>query len=252
VPLTTPPQTVVNNAAALIIGNELLSGKTRELNLYELARTLRALGVRLERAVMVCDDTAVIAREIEQLSTAFDVVFTSGGVGLTHDDLTIAAVAKAFGVSTVLDGQVAALVRKRYGDRCGDAHLRLALVPDGARLAMTDELSWPTVVMRNVWVLPGVPEVFRMSLSVVRSSLRGPCPLVSRAVFTELEEAELQPLLDQVVAHHPRVEVGSYPKWFDPDYKTKITFDGRQAGKLDAAVSELLELLGSDRVRRVE
>jgi molybdenum cofactor synthesis domain-containing protein len=247
-----PEQTTASNAAALIIGNELLSGKTRDSNLFELARTLRALGVRLERVVMVCDEIDVIAQEVAQLSAAFDVVFTSGGVGVTHDDVTIDAVAKAFGVSTSMDAEVTALLRRTYGDRCSDAHLRMALVPDGAQLAATSEVPWPIIVMRNVWVLPGVPEVFRMKLSVIRSLLRGPTPLISRAVFTHLEETELKPLLEQIVVSHPLVEVGSYPKWFDPEYKTKVTFDARQEQSLDAALEEFLTLLPPETLQRVE
>jgi molybdopterin-biosynthesis enzyme MoeA-like protein len=148
--------------------------------------------------------------------------------------------------------EVTALLRRTYGDRCSDAHLRMALVPDGAQLAATSEVPWPIIVMRNVWVLPGVPEVFRMKLSVIRSLLRGPTPLISRAVFTHLEETELKPLLEQIVVSHPLVEVGSYPKWFDPEYKTKVTFDARQEQSLDAALEEFLTLLPPETLQRVE
>jgi molybdopterin-biosynthesis enzyme MoeA-like protein len=106
--------------------------------------------------------------------------------------------------------------------------------------------------MKNVWILPGVPEIFRMKLAVVRARVRGPEPFVSRAVFTQLDEAELKPLLDDIVAAHPSVEVGSYPKWFDPSYKTKLTFDGRNAAEVEAATGAFLELLPEGEPQRVE
>jgi molybdenum cofactor synthesis domain-containing protein len=245
------PRTVTS-AAALLIGNELLSGKVHESNLIELARTLRSLGVQLERVVMIPDDIEVIAREARALSEGFDVVFTSGGVGPTHDDVTIEGLAQAFSVSALIDPTMEALLRNAYGERCTEGHLRMALVPEGAELKTTPEVLWPTVVIRNIWVLPGVPEIFRMKLAVVRSWLRGPEPFVSRAVFTKLDEADLKPLLDRIVAEHPDVEVGSYPKWFDPTYKTKLTFDARSEGKVRDAVDSFIALLPKGEPQRVE
>jgi molybdenum cofactor synthesis domain-containing protein len=243
---------VATSAGALLIGNELLSGKVHEANLVELARTLRALGIRLERVVMIPDEIDVIAREARTLSDHFDVVFTSGGVGPTHDDVTIEGLAKAFSVVAEIDPTMEALLRSAYGERCTEGHLRMALVPRGAELATTPEVLWPTVVMRNIWVLPGVPEIFRMKLAVVRSWVRGPQPFVSRAVFTKMDEAELKPLLDKVVDEYPDVEVGSYPKWFDPSYKTKLTFDSRSEGKVAAAVERFIALLPQGEPQRVE
>jgi molybdenum cofactor synthesis domain-containing protein len=240
------------NAAALLIGNELLSGKVHEANLIELARTLRALGVRLERVVIVPDEIDVIAAEVRQLSSSFDVVFTSGGVGPTHDDVTIDAIAKAFGVAATMDPTTESLLRNAYGDRCTEGHLRMALVPAGAELKTTTEVIWPTVLMKNVWILPGVPEIFRMKLAVVRAWVKGPERFVSKAVFTKMDEAELKPLLDRVVADHASVEVGSYPKWFDATYKTKVTFDSRDADGVQKALDSFLALLPAGEPQRVE
>jgi molybdenum cofactor synthesis domain-containing protein len=237
--MAEPPRT----AAALLIGNELLSGKIHEANLVELARTLRAVGVSLKRVVMVPDELDVIADEVRVLNAAYDVVFTSGGVGPTHDDITIEAIAKAFGVPAVVDATFESMLRDVYGDRMTDGHRRMALVPLGADLVVHDEVRWPTVRMKNVWVLPGVPEAFRMKLAVVRDHVRGSYRFVTREVYTRMDEPDLKPLLDKVVAAHPDVDVGSYPKWFDARYKTKITFDATDESKLEAAVTEFLSLL---------
>lgn len=242
----------VQTAAALIIGNELLTGKIRDENMDSLARTLRAIGVRLRRVVFIEDELGVIAAEVASLSREYDVLFTSGGVGPTHDDVTIDAVAKAFGAQVVMDPRFADLIRNAYGDRCTDSHLRMARIPAGAELVSADGIVWPTVVMHNVWVMPGVPQIFRMKLSAVRQRIKGPVQFLSRAVYTQIEESELKPLLDQVVANHSEVQVGSYPKWFDTSYKTKVTLDATSGATLKAALEELLTLLPAGEPVRVE
>ncbi len=248
--MASSERAVTHTAAALLIGNELLSGKVEDQNLAPLATTLRSLGIRLTRALVVGDDRAAVASEVRALSAAHDVVFTSGGVGPTHDDITLEAVADGFGVPTEIHPQLAALVRAHYGAACTAEHLLMARAPVGAQLRSSSEVQWPTVVMHNVWVMPGVPELFRMKLLIVREHLIGPSAIVSRALFTQIEEAELKPLLDRAVALHPLIEIGSYPKWFDASYKTKVTFDGVVESQVEAAVQELIALLPAGAVRR--
>jgi molybdenum cofactor synthesis domain-containing protein len=239
-------------AAVLLIGNELLSGKVQDENLFVLAKTLGQLGIRLRRVITIPDEVDVIAAEVKGLSEKHNVVFTSGGVGPTHDDLTVEGVARAFGVSVVESPAMAAMLRGHYRERCNAAHLRMALIPEGAELTSNADVAWPTIVMRNVWLLPGIPEVFRMKLSHVRERLGGGIPFVSRAVYTKLDEGELKPLLDAVVAMHPAVEVGSYPKWSDPSYRTKLTFDGQDAELVGLAVEMFLKLLPAGEPQRVD
>ncbi|MFO0761925.1 MAG: molybdopterin-binding protein [Byssovorax sp.] len=215
----------MRTAAALIIGNELLSGKIAEQNLFVLARTLRALGIKLCRSVMILDEMDTIVHEVSHLATTYDVVFTSGGVGPTHDDLTVEAVGRAFGVDLQMSPVIEGLLRGYYGDKVTEGHLLMARVPAGARLVTSPGAPWPTVVMKNVWVLPGVPEIFQMKMAQVEHELSGDRPFVSLAVYTPLDEGQIKALLDRVVAAHPAVDIGSYPKWNDPRYKTKLTFD---------------------------
>lgn len=250
--MTAMKPAVAETAAIALVGAELLSGKVADLNLVELARTLRALGVRLTRAVMLPDVLDVLAADIQELKSNHDVVFTSGGVGPTHDDVTVEAVARAFNTNVVEDPTLAALVTRAYGARTTPAHLRMALVPEGSVLATSPDGAWPTPVMGNVWMLPGVPEVFREKLATVRHWVRGPRPFVSRAVFTKVEEAELKPLLDVIVAAHPSVEVGSYPRWFEPSYRTKVTFDGNDARVVEAAVEAFVAGLAGGSLVRIE
>ena len=237
-------------AAFVLVGNELLSGKVQERNLEPLATTLRALGIRLERVVVVGDDRAAIAEEVRAASARYDVVFTSGGVGPTHDDVTLEGVADGFGVALEQHPRLIELLRSVYGERCTADHLLMARVPLGSELKASVEVKWPTVVMRNVWVMPGVPELFRMKLATVREHLVGPSHIISRALFTHVEETELKPLLDRVVAAHRAVEIGSYPKWFDASYKTKVTFDGEREAEVEAAREQLIALLPPEAVAR--
>jgi molybdenum cofactor synthesis domain-containing protein len=244
-------QRVVRTAAALVIGNEILSGKIADANVSELAKLLRAIGIRLERVVILPDEVEPLAEELRQLSAHFDVVFTSGGVGPTHDDVTVEAVARAFHVAVVEDPTLSALIRGVYGERTSEAHLVMARVPAGSELCGAPEVEWPTPVARNVWMLPGIPDLFRLKLLTVRAWLRGPTPFVSRSLFLRLEEPLLKPLLDQVVARHPNVEIGSYPKWFDPSYRTLITFDAENAEAARAALEDLRALLAPSDVVRI-
>jgi len=245
-------QSVVETAAFLAIGNELLSGKVVEANLAPLAKTLRALGIQLCTAEIQLDDVPTLAATMLRLSQTYGVVITSGGVGPTHDDVTMEAAAKAFGRQVVRDESLVALVQKTFGDKTTDAHLRFADVPQGAVLRGAPDVSWPTPVIENVWILPGVPEVFRMKLATLRSWVRGPRPFVSRALVLSRDEVDLKDALDAVVAAHPLVSIGSYPALFNPRYRTRITFDATDADAVERALTDLRGRLEPSHVVDVE
>jgi molybdenum cofactor synthesis domain-containing protein len=246
-------KTAPKTAAVLVIGNEILSGKVAEANVQALARALRGAGIELRRVVVVLDDVDVIAREVKELAREHDWLFTSGGVGPTHDDVTVEGVAKAFGRAVISHPLLAEMLREHYEGRCTDGHLRMALVPEGASLEANDSIRWPTIRLENTWLLPGVPEIFRMKLAVVLEHVGSGGPaFVSRAVYTKMDEGDLKPLLDDVVARFPEVGVGSYPKWNDPTYKTKLTFDGRDEALVDAAKDAFVALLPAGEPQRVE
>ncbi|HEX9722779.1 MAG TPA: molybdopterin-binding protein [Vicinamibacteria bacterium] len=239
-------------AAALIIGNEILSGKIQETNLVELARVLRELGIDLKRVVVVTDELATIAKEVTALASTHDFVFTSGGVGPTHDDVTMVGIASAFNVPVVTHPTLEDMLRRHFGDRINDNHLRLALVPQGARLLSKPDSLWPVTVIENVWILPGIPEVFRKKLEIAREHLAGDSPFLSRAVYTMLDETDLAPMLNEVVLKHPDVGVGSYPAWSDKKYRTKLTFDGKDGAAIGRAVDDFLALLPKGEPRSTE
>ncbi|AKU94213.1 Molybdopterin binding motif protein [Labilithrix luteola] len=243
-----PPRT----AAALVIGNELLTGKVEEANVSVLAQTLRGLGVELRRVVMILDDVEEIAREVKALASSHDWLFTSGGVGPTHDDVTVFGVAKAFGVEVVTHPMLESMLREHYKERCTEGHLRMALVPDGSVLEANAEVRWPTIRYANTFLMPGVPEIFRMKLPIAAHRIGQGVGFITRAVFTKMDEGDLKPLLDAVVDRFPDIAVGSYPKWLDPSYKTKLTFDGRDALRVDAARDAFLAMLPAGEPQRIE
>ena len=232
---------MATTAAALVIGNEILTGKVAEQNVLVMARELFALGVELRRIVVCPDEIPTIVRDVRELSAAHDIVITSGGVGPTHDDVTIKAVAEAFSVPVVRAPAYEALIRGHYGDRVTDAHLRMAHVPQGARLVTTPEMRWPTIVMHNLYIFPGVPQIFKAKVALLREELKGTLPFFSRTLYITLDEPSVAPLLDKVSTDHPNVCIGSYLYWGnDADYKTKLTVDGRSKQCVDACFEALL------------
>ena len=239
-------------AAVLIIGNELLSGKIQEANLVELAQLLRSLGIELRRVVFIPDERDQIAREVSALASSHDYLFTSGGVGPTHDDVTLDSVAAAFGVPIVAHPDLVKLFEDHYGENLNEGHLRLASIPEGAQLISASASPWPVALMRNVWILPGIPEVFRMKLPIIKEHIQSDGPFITRAVFTKMDETDLTTLLDQVVQKHSEVQIGSYPTWNSPNYRTKITFDGKANDIIDKALEEFVTLLPDGEPQWVE
>ncbi len=235
-------------AAALIIGNEILTGKIQETNVALLARELFAMGIELRRVVVCQDEIQTIADDIEALRSCHDYVITSGGVGPTHDDVTLKAVARCFERPIVRSPELESMIRDLVQETVSEGHLRMADVPEGARLVNTDEVRWPTVVMENVFILPGLPRIFEMKLPILREHLDASEPFLSRAVYTLCRETDLAHLLDDLAATHSNVDIGSYPVMGDYPYSVRLTFDSQDQGAIDRAVDALLEALPVDMI----
>ncbi len=241
---SNPPRT----AAALVIGNELLTGKIQDANVAVLARDLFGLGIALRRVVFCPDEVDVISEDLNALRRSHDVVVTSGGVGPTHDDVTMTAVAQAFGRRLERSTEVEELLRDYFGERLTERHLRMAEVPQGADLVKRAGGRWPAVRVANVFILPGMPEIFRRKLPILRQYLAGGAPFVSRAVGTRSGEGDLADLLERLSGAHPRVAIGSYPQWTGGDVKVMVTFDGRRPREVDRAVAALRAALPAEQI----
>lgn len=224
-------------AAAIIIGNEILTGKFGDENGPYLISRLRTLGVDLRRIAIIADDVDGIAAEVRRCAAAYDHVFTSGGVGPTHDDVTIDGVARAFDVDLeVRDVLVAMMVR--YGLPQNDATMRLATVPAGAELLTHPSLSYPVVRMRNVYVLPGVPRLFQNKFEALAERFVGDAVSTAR-VYTDEQEWDIAERLTAVAKRHPAVAIGSYPRFGEGNYRVILTLESRDADALANAEADV-------------
>lgn len=235
-------------AAALVVGNEILAGKIEDTNTRLLARTLFELGIALRRVVVCPDELDRIARDVRELSAEHDYLFTSGGVGPTHDDITINGVAAAFGREVVQSPEIAAMVRKHYGDKLTPAHLRMAHMPAGGTLLRSGKLVWPTVVCENVYVLPGVPQIFAMKLNGLRELLDDGARFWNETVYTLCDEGEIADLLTQLSETYAEVTVGSYLVFDNPEYRVRLTFDGTEPDRVAAAADDFVAGLADGRL----
>ena len=238
-------------AAIVVIGDEILSGKFADENAAFLIGELRALGVELRRITVIPDDPDDIAATVADAAARATWVFTSGGVGPTHDDVTIAAVARAMGTDVVRDPDLEARVRAHWGEAIAPANLRLADVPRGATLLWGDSTIWPVVTIANVHVLPGVPRLFRRKFLDIRERFRT-TPVALARLWIDREEGALAPDLDAVVAAHPAVKLGSYPRFGEAGFQVIITLEGADAGAVTAATDALAARVGPAVVRRAD
>ncbi|MCB9661389.1 MAG: competence/damage-inducible protein A [Sandaracinaceae bacterium] len=237
-------------AAALMVGNEILTGKIEDTNTRYLARLLFELGVSLRQVVVCPDEEPIIVRELNALRSSHDMVFTSGGVGPTHDDITIDAVAAAFGRPVVESPEIAGMIRAHFGAAVTPAHLRMANMPEGAELVRSARSGWPTVVCENVYILPGVPEIFERKLDALRERLDEGQRFFNHTVYTRCDEGEIAELLTSLTFAHPDVTIGSYLVWSDPAYRVRVTFDSVDADKSAAAADAFVEAIPPEKLVR--
>src|SRR5712664_1186958 len=219
-------------AGIILIGNEILSGKIIDANAAYLCRELRELGVEVRRVVVIPDEGALIAEEVAAFSKAFDLVFTSGGVGPTHDDVTIEGVARALRVPVVREPRLVRLLEGYYKGRLNEARLKMAEV-------------------RNIYILPGVPEIFRQKFDALKERFRD-APFHLCCVYVSMGEGTLADHLNELLAGHPDLMLGSYPEFSNPAYKVKVTLGSKDRGYLDAAVGTFLGRLPKEAIVRVE
>lgn len=232
----------IPTAAILVIGNEVLSGKIEEKNARFLIGELRELGVALKCILTIPDEPEDIAASVKDLSTRFDFVFTSGGVGPTHDDVTISSIARAFDKPIVRHPQLEAMLRGYFGDGIDETRLRLADVPEGAELVYGGDMKFPITACGNVFIFPGVPELFRKKFTAIRERFRV-APFYLRVVHTLEDEFDIAARLQTIADTHPAVAIGSYPNFATPEYKVKLTLESKIETEVDAAHQALLLVL---------
>ena len=232
-------------AAMLVIGDEILSGRTRDANMYHLAGLLTQAGINLAEVRVVSDDQAAIVAAVNALRAIYDHVFTSGGIGPTHDDITAEAIAVAFGVGISIRADARALLQAHY-DRAGlpfnDARQRMARIPDGASLIDNPISTAPGFTLQNVHVMAGVPNIFLAMMASVLPKLTGGQPLLSQSLRVNRGEGDIATPFAAIAADFPNLSMGSYPFNQNGSFGTNLVVRGTDTNELDRAMARLAEM----------
>ena len=231
-------------AALIIIGNEVLSGRTRDANLAFIGRHLGSCGIRLAEVRVVRDERDAIIGAVNQLRGQYDYVFTTGGIGPTHDDVTTECVAAAFGLTVKRDPEAAERLRDYYGpDQLTEVRLRMADVPQGAELIDNPVSAAPGFRLDNVIVLPGIPKIMQTMFVGLAAKLAGGSPIISRTVRAWTPESHFAEQLERIQREHPALDIGSYPFARENRFGTSLVVSGSEATSVEAALMKIECLL---------
>jgi molybdenum cofactor synthesis domain-containing protein len=236
--MTAPSRTPVT-AAVIVIGNEILSGRTKDANLTYLAEHLNEAGVRLMEGRIVADIEEAIAEAVNDCRAKYDYVFTTGGIGPTHDDITAGSIARAFGLPLTLHSEAVARLERHYAHgQLNEARLRMAMTPEGASLIDNPISAAPGFRIGNVFVFAGVPAIMQAMFESIRHSLIGGLPMRARTYRTNLPEGVMAADLGALQARYPDVEIGSYPSFARREAGVRIVLRSTDAMRLAAACTE--------------
>jgi len=238
-------------AGILVIGNEILSGKVVDVNSPYLCEQLRSLGVDVERIITIPDEIETIASEVKAMSESYDYVFTSGGIGPTHDDLTIEGVAAAFGRTVEIDKKLEGMLRAAFGDDLNRSQLKMAMVPAGAVLIDSNDKWFPLVVVDNVYIFPGIPEGLHRKFESVSDRFSG-IPYALKRVYVKRSETDIAETLNALLEVFPDLILGSYPKIREPSYQVLLTLESRDEDYVQRALDRLLADLAESAIHKVE
>jgi molybdenum cofactor synthesis domain-containing protein len=239
------PETVT--AALLVIGDEILSGRTRDENISYIASSLTCVGIALREVRVVADLEPEIVAAINELRPRFAYVFSTGGIGPTHDDVTTDAIAKAFGVGVKVDQGAVQAMRKIFNEaELTPARLRMARIPEGAELVDNPISRAPGFMIENVIVMAGVPRIMQVMLDAVMPRLRKGRPLLSRSVRVDVPEGDVAPALAALQESHPDVQIGSYPFFEKRRLGTYVVLRGADAEALGAALKDLWTMIAKE------
>jgi molybdenum cofactor synthesis domain-containing protein len=232
-------------AGLLIIGDEILSGRIQDRNVAPIAVWLNLQGVRLSEVRVVPDDTARIGAAVNALRETYDYLFTTGGIGPTHDDITVDAIAEALGLKVVVHPDARAALERHYAERGGitDARLRMARVPEGAELIANPTSGAPGIRIGNIFILAGVPHIAAAMLEGLEGLLEGGRPLLSRTIGCRVPESEVADLLRETERAHAGCQIGSYPFFRDGRYGANFVIRSADEDALAGCEADLIARL---------
>lgn len=234
------PATSEPTASLVIVGNEILTCKVQDQNTPFLLERLRALGVPVVGVTVVPDVPARMVRAYRWACAEATWVFSTGGVGPTHDDVTMEAVAETFGRGLYEEPELAGVIRDFFKDRCTPAHLKMARLPEGCELVWGEGLRFPVVRVENLFVFPGQPGLMRAKFLGIEERFR--CtPFELRRIYLKADEGQIAALLEAAEGDHPGVQVGSYPVFGTFDHNVLITVEGRDLAQVEAAARRISE-----------
>jgi len=242
-----PQTTETVTAALVIIGEEILSGRTRDENISHIARYLNDIGIALREVRVVADLDAEIIAAVNELRARYSYVFTTGGIGPTHDDVTTEAIAAAFGVAAPIDPRALEAMRQHYrGRELNEARLRMARIPEGAELIDNPISSAPGFMLGNVIVMAGIPNIMQVMLDAVAPRLKTGRPMLARSVRVAAPEGDVAPGLFEIQAANPKVQIGSYPFFENGELGTYVVLRSVDAAFLTTALNALWELIARE------
>lgn len=233
-------------AAILAIGDELLSGRTKDKNIGHLADLLLLSGIDLKEVRIVADEEEAIVEALNALRARYTYVFTSGGIGPTHDDITADAISKAFGLPCEHDADAMALLAAMYerrGMEFTEARQRMARMPRGARHIANPVSTAPGFIVENVYVMAGVPQVFQAMVDNILPELATGAKMLTRALPCPYGEGDIGTLLGAIQKAHPDTSIGSYPKYDGQRFSTELVVRARNASALDAAAEAVMAMI---------
>jgi FAD synthetase len=237
-------------AGIIIIGDEILSGKVQDCNSFFMAKELRSHGINLCLISILPDLVDEIAEEVRKFSNKFDYVFTSGGIGPTHDDVTIEGISKAFNVKPVINDTLKKMLEKRHANPTPE-ELKMAEVPEGAELVSDETLAFPLIRFKNIFIFPGIPEFLRKKFSVIEKLFNEP-PILLKKIYLNEYESDVAPILNEIVNRFKNIKIGSYPVVDNRDYSVMVTLESLDQVSLNSAFINLLDILPKENIVRVE
>ncbi len=239
-------------AGIIIIGDEILSGMVKDTNSSYIIDRLRNIGIETKKILVIGDDIDEIGRSVREFSMVYDIVFTSGGIGPTHDDVTIEAIAKGFDVEVVKNQELIDRLKVIIGKEPTDIQQRMALIPKGAEVIADIEAGLPLIVFRNIYILPGIPKCLQRKLEVIERMLGTGRPPYVKKVFVDEYESVIAPTLTHMAKDNASIKIGSYPAMDNPEYRVMVSFTGYNRDTLNQSVEQFINSLPNHKIVRIE